>query len=281
MNPRWPIYIPSKGRSESRITIRALARRNIPFFVVVEPQEHDAYAAILPAQGTLLTLPWSNRPDGLVAARNWIRAHAEAAGHRWHWQLDDNIWSFYRLHRGLKWRTTDGTTFAAIEHWADRYQNVAVAGMQYELLTPRRQQQPPMILNTRVYSCCLFNHASPHWWRDIYNDDTDLCLRNLKDGWVTALFVAFLAKKNGTMRVPGGNTPIYQANGRWLMAQSLLHQHPDVTRVIWRYGRWQHLVDYSRFRGNALRLKPGAQVPESPDEFGMVLRTPDGVASPP
>jgi len=138
-----------------------------------------------------------------------------------------------------------------------------------------------MILNTRVYSCCLFNHASPHWWRGIYNDDTDLCLRNLKDGWVTALFVAFLAAKIATMRVKGGNTPIYQSNGRWLMAQSLLHQHPDVTTVIWRWNRWQHLVDYARFRANALKLKPGVTLPEGSDEFGMVLRTPTEVSSTP
>ncbi len=149
MNPTYPIYVPTKGRADSRLTIRALTRRNIPFRVVVEPQEVDTYLTPFPRKhgnldpSQLLVLPWSNRPDGLVAARNWIRAHAEAEGHAWHWQLDDNIRGFYRLHQNIEWRTTDGAPFYAIEQWASRYENVAIAGMQYELLAPRHHRQPP------------------------------------------------------------------------------------------------------------------------------------------
>ena len=43
--PRHPLYIPSKGRAASMMTSRALTKMGIPHFVVVEPQEVDAYRA--------------------------------------------------------------------------------------------------------------------------------------------------------------------------------------------------------------------------------------------
>jgi hypothetical protein len=36
MNPRWPIYIVSKGRAKTRLTMRSLDEINVPYFVVVD-----------------------------------------------------------------------------------------------------------------------------------------------------------------------------------------------------------------------------------------------------
>ncbi len=55
------------------------------------------------------------------------------------------------------------------------------------------------------------------------------------------------------------------------MARSLVRQHPDVTRIHRRWGRWQHVVDYRPFRKNALKLRPGVTLPTGPDEYGMRL----------
>ena len=65
-----------------------------------------------------------------------------------------------------------------------------------------------------------------------------------------------------TMKMKGGNTDVlYTQNekmdGRLLMAQSLYNQHPDVTKVVWKWGRWQHSVDYRPFAKNKLKLKEG------------------------
>ena len=40
MNPKYPIYILSKGRWESRLTVKTLEKKNVPFRVVVEPDEY-------------------------------------------------------------------------------------------------------------------------------------------------------------------------------------------------------------------------------------------------
>ena len=44
MNPKYPIYIISKGRAESRLTSKALERLKVPYRIVIEPQEYDEYA---------------------------------------------------------------------------------------------------------------------------------------------------------------------------------------------------------------------------------------------
>lgn len=43
--PRYPLYIVSKGRADSRITHRALLAMRVPHYIVVEPAEVDLYRA--------------------------------------------------------------------------------------------------------------------------------------------------------------------------------------------------------------------------------------------
>jgi hypothetical protein len=271
MNPKYPVYIISKGRWESRLTVKALTERRIPHSVVIEPQEYEQYAAVVdPA--TILVLPFSNLGQGSIPARNWVWDHAVKVGAARHWILDDNIRTFYRLHENQKIRTDSGTTFRIIEDWADRYTNVALASMQYQYLAKRKQQIKPIVMNTRIYSCILIKNEIPYRWRGRYNEDTDLSLRALKDGWCTAEFQAFLADKITTMVMKGGNTDeLYQGDGRLKMAQSLQQQHPDVTKIAWKWGRWQHQVDYRPFKRNRLIPKPGIVIPEGVNNYGMKL----------
>jgi hypothetical protein len=264
----------SKGRWESRKTVKALLKRNIPHRVVIEPQEYEQYAAVIDPT-TLLVLPFSNLGQGSIPARNWVWEHSVTEGHERHWILDDNIRDFYRLHQNIKYRTDSGATFAAIEDFVDRYTNIALAGMQYELLAPRKYKSPPFLLNTRIYSCILIQNDIPYRWRGRYNEDTDLSLRALKDGWCTVLFYAFLADKQATMTMKGGNTEsLYKLqgkDGRLLMAQSLQQQHPDVTTIVHKWGRWQHQVDYRPFKANRLIRKPGVEIPQGVNNYGMQL----------
>lgn len=275
MNPRYPVYVISKGRWESRLTAKALTDRNIPYRVVIEPQEYTQYAAVIdPA--TLLTLPFSNLGQGSIPARNWVWEHSISEGTERHWILDDNIKSFFRFNNNLKVPTASGAAFRAAEDFVDRYENVAISGFNYFMFASRKATPPPFTLNTRIYSCILIKNDIPYRWRGRYNEDTDLSLRVLKDGWCTVLFQAFLAEKAVTMTMKGGNTEaLYklgdQQDGRLLMAQSLQQQHPDVTKIAWKWGRWQHQVDYRPFKNNQLRRKPGVVIPEGPNEYGMKL----------
>ena len=273
--PRYPVYVISKGRWESRLTSRALERIETPYRIVVEPQEYEAYAAVIdPAK--ILVLPFSNLGQGSIPARNWVWDHATDEGHARHWIVDDNISTFFRFNRNLKVPVSSGNIFCAMEDFTDRYENIPIAGPNYKMFASRKTVIPPLFLNTRVYSCILLSNDVPYRWRGRYNEDTDLSLRLLKDGYCTVLFNAFLAEKMTTMAMTGGNTEaLYKLNdgldGRLLMAQSLQRQHPDVVKITRKWGRWQHQVDYRPFKHNRLIRKPGVEIPDEPNEYGMRL----------
>ena len=276
MKPRYPVYVISKGRWDSRLTSKAFERMGLLYRIVVEPQEFDRYASVIDRR-KILVLPFSNLGLGGIPARNWVWEHSITEGHARHWIVDDNISHFDRLHQNRKTRAVGGAVFCAMEDFVDRYQNAPMAGPNYRGLVKQNQKNiPPFYLNHRVYSCILLSNSVPHRWRGRYNEDTDLSLRFLKDGYCTVLFNAFLAQKVPTMTMKGGNTDeLYKQDagfdGRLEMARSLQRQHPDVVKITRKWGRWQHHVDYRPFKGNKLIRKPGVVIPEGVNDYGMRL----------
>lgn len=282
--PRYPVYVPSKGRYRSgdAITVKALQRDGVPFYLVVEPQEADLYAPLVPAD-CLLVLPFSDLGQGSIPARNWIREHAEAAGHKRHWQLDDNISIFYRFWEGVRVPVRGGIALRVCEDLTDRFSNVGVSGLNYTMFVNAKATRDPFLANVHVYSCTLVNHAMPYRWRLRYNEDTDLCLQALTNGWATIAVNAFNAQKTWTMVMKGGNTDaLYREEGeeserdtfgRYQMARMLEREWPGTVRVIRTYGRYQHSVNWSAF-DVPLRLWDDVDLSTLPevDEYGMVLR---------
>jgi len=276
VNPSYPVYIISKGRWESRFTSNALEEMSVPYHIVIEPQEYDQYAAVIDSD-RILVLPFSELGQGSIPARNWVWEHSIEQGAERHWILDDNIKKFLRFNHNARVPVADGAIFRIAEDFVNRYANVALAGFHYRMFAPRKvKHRRPLILNTRIYSCILIRNELPYRWRGRYNEDTDLSLRVLKDGWCTVLFKAFLAFKVTTLTMKGGNTDeLYrqdeQFDGRLEMAKSLQRQHPDVTKIVWKWGRWQHQVDYRPFKANRLKLKEGIVIPQGVNNYGMVL----------
>lgn len=277
MNPRYPVYIISKGRWESRFTVRQLEMMGVPYKIVIEPQEYDKYAEVINKKN-ILVLPFSNLGQGSIPARNWVWEYSISIGAKRHWILDDNLERFLRLNKNEYHPVTSGTIFRAAEDFTDRYENVALSGLQYFMFVLRKTYYPPYRTNTRIYSCILINNSLTHRWRGRYNEDTDLSIRVLKDGWCTILFITFLVTKTVTMTLSGGNTDeLYkrsdkkEEDGRWQMAESLRLQHPDITKITWKWGRWQHHVDYTPFERNKLIRRKNIIIPEGVDNYGMKL----------
>ena len=244
---------------------------NTNYFIVVEPSEREEYSRhILPEK--ILTLPANNMK--LIGARNWIKAHSIRNGHEKHWQLDDNITKFSRLNNNLQIEVTSDAIFRAAEDFCDRYENIAFAGFQYDFFAISRCEHPAFRINTRIYSCTLVDNKFNYAWRSVYNDDTDVCLRALKNGLCTVLFYAFIQHKMATMSVSGGNTEeLYLIeNGRLKMAEALQKLHPDVAKVAHIFNRPQHHVDYRPFKENKLIPKINiSEIPETNNEYGMIL----------
>jgi hypothetical protein len=279
--PQYPIYVVSKGRADSSLTAKALLRDGVPFKVVVEPQEREAYARAL-GDERLLILPFSNLGRGSIPARNWIKAHATESGAARHWILDDNIHGFRRMWKDWRIPCEAGPAFAAIEDFADRHENVGIAGMNYMKFGFPKMRA--FYLNVHVYSCMLIDNALPLEWRGRYNEDTDLCLQALSSGWCTLLDNQFLADKKTSMTMTGGNTDqLYKGDGRFEMADDLRRAWPGVVQVTREYGRPQHEVRWQVFT-TKLVPKPAFRQPTGllafvvppvvvpPNDYGLTLK---------
>ena len=300
MDNLFPIYIPSKGRSEYMITSKALTLMGVQHYIVVEPSQVAEYQEAVKRMNlmaTVLELDMSykeryelcddlglTKSTGPGPARNFIWDHSISLGAKWHWTIDDNIKSFLRLNKNLKVPVSDGTIIRCMEDFCLRYKNVGMAGPNYFRFSSRKSKQPPLSLNTRIYSCNLIRNDVPFRWRGRYNEDTILSLDMLKAGWCTIQFNAFLQYKLDTQHLKGGNTAeFYHAEGKvqpgqkyadtGTLAKSAMQVkvHPDVSRLVWRFGRIHHHVDYRPFKKNKLQLRPDAIIPDEPNNYGMKL----------
>ena len=268
---------------------------------MVEPHQVDDYVAAVRDMGLLATvleldLSFKDRYEvcddlgltkstGPGPARNFAWEHSISAGHPWHWVIDDNIKAFYRLNHNLKVPVSDGTIFRCMEDFVLRYRNVGMAGPNYFMFASRKSKMPPFVANTRIYSCNLIRTDVPKRWRGRYNEDAILSLDMLKAGWCTIQFNAFLQEKMETQKLPGGNTDeFYLAEGKKQAGQKyadtgtvakskmLCAVHPDVSELVWRFRRVHHHVDYSPFKSLKLVRRPGVEVRDEVDNYGMVLQ---------
>ncbi len=304
-SPEFPIYIPSKGRHEYMMTSKALTKMGIHHHVIVEPQQMDDYRRAVHEMAlsvTLLELDMGmksrydlcdtlglSKSTGSGPARNFAWEHARSIGAPFHWTIDDNIQFFARLNHNMKIPVADGSTLYAMETFVQRYRNIAMAGPNYWMFAPRKTKQPPYVLNTRIYSCNLIRTDLPFRWRGRYNEDTILSIDLLKAGWCTVLFNAFLQYKLPTQTLKGGNTDElyhgggakagqYSPTGTIEKSQMLVRTHGDVARIVQRFNRVHHHVDYRGFTQRLVK-RPGVVIPQGVNNFGMELVKLEGVKS--
>ncbi|NBS70602.1 hypothetical protein EBT31_17055 [bacterium] len=276
------MYIVSKGRWSNPLTHKALTVMGVPHFIVVEAEEMEQYRAATTA--TLLELPTQyleeydtcdtlgfTKGKGPGAARNFALDHATSLGAARHWVMDDNIDAFHYLTHNEKYEVECDATIRAMEDFVDRYENIALAGPNYYSFAKKTDALPAFVKNTRIYSCLLIDNTAGFRWRGRYNEDTDLSLRVLKAGLCTVQFNAFLAGKVTTQRMNGGNTAeFYAKEGTLPKSQMLADLHPDVAKVVWRFNRWHHHVDYRPFKANQLIRRADCIVPRDASAYAMV-----------
>ena len=114
MNPKYPIYIVSKNRSDTRFTSKALEKMNVPYHIIIEASDRDKYSAVIDKQ-KILILPEKyldeydtfddlgrTKSTGPGAARNFAWDHSVKRGAERHWVMDDNIVGFMRWNNNLQ-----------------------------------------------------------------------------------------------------------------------------------------------------------------------------------
>ncbi len=287
--PKYPIYIVSKGRWKSRLTSKSLEYMNVDYKIVVEKSEYKKYSKVINKK-KILVLPQSfldeydtcddlgnSKSKGPGAARNFCWEHSIKQGFRMHWVMDDNLDSFYRLNKNMKIKAMTGTIFRCAEIFVNRYKNINLSGFNYDKFCKSRDRLPPYVLNTRIYSCLLIKNNISYRWRGRYNEDTDLSLRILKDGFCTIQFNAFLCGKIATQIMKGGNTKeFYSKEGTINKTLMLQRLHPNLTEVVWRFNRWHHQVCYRYFKKNRLIKKKRFKDIQGINNYGMELKYIEG-----
>ncbi len=181
-----PIYVPSKGRADGSPTAALLTAEDIPYTFVVEPDDTTSYTDAYP-QADVLTLPESNR--GLYYSRNWIKQYSREQGQKRHWQFDDDVEQILKFSRGKRSHVATAPTLELLGEWADRYTNLAIAGMMYQ--TYGFRIPGPFSLNKGVASAVLVDNGTPYEWRDVGVEDFDYCLQVLTGGDCTVLWHLF------------------------------------------------------------------------------------------
>ncbi len=258
------------------------------WYAVVEPQEYDKYAAAIPKRNIIvLNMAYKEQYDyldglgltkgsGSGPARNFIWDTAAQMGCDYHWIMDDNIVQFTRWNNNYRFEVLSGVFFRVMEDFVQRYENIGMAGPNYRAFLPRKYKRPPFLLNTRIYSCNLIRNDLPYRWRGRYNEDTILSLDMLRDGWCTCLFNAFQQDKMVTMAVKGGNTTSIYAEGTYPKSKLLVDEFPEYARLVEKYGRPHHFVDWTQFRSNRLKICEGIVIPEGTNDYGMELMNING-----
>ena len=283
---KYPIYIVSKGRALFCSTSQELSKMEVKHFVVVEPDDVVLYKENVENEfATIIELDMNYKKNydtfddlgdtkskGPGGARNFCWEHSMENGHAMHWVFDDNANDGFKiLDKNRRIRSRTGAMFKAAEDFVDRYSNVAISGFNYWEFCPDTQNYPPYVTNTRIYSFLLIRNDIPYRWRGRYNEDTDICLRVLKDGWCTVQFNAFLASKAKTQSVVGGNTEaFYSKEGTYPKSKMIEDMHPDVAKVVWKFSRWHHYVDYSGYK-QKLIYKEGLKFEDKIDNYGMTI----------
>lgn len=249
--PKYPVYIVSKGRAKTGQTARYFREAGIPYLVAVEQHEVDEYAAQV-GMSKILVLPFSNLGLGSYPARNYCWEHAKSAGHNRHWVFDDNIRGFARwIDAKKKYGNYSTAPILFAEQYADATKTniVGFQGHGFSMRPPKH----PWLLNVKVYSAMLIDCSMPYRWRLKYNEDVDLCLQVLHNGGTTASCVYYLANKIGTpVKMKGGNQDeLYKGNDprkKLLKAKMLEAVWPQYAKTVIRFNRYHHFVDWKVFQ---------------------------------
>lgn len=204
-----PIYIASKGRAKTCSTARMLVDEGTPFYLVVEPQDAEAYQNEFHSS-TIIVLPENNK--GITYARNQILDFAFGGPSHWFWMLDDDI-KYFHLVQGDK-KTKKCSALMALktaEKVLCGIENLAVGALEYQQYAWAAKKE--MAMNSYCDVAVLINieMTSRIHYREDCKEDRDFVLQCLSMGYQSArsTWTAFSVPKNGSNK--GGLHDAYKS----------------------------------------------------------------------
>jgi len=249
--PKYPVYIISKGRYEKTYTADMFSKYNIDYLIAVEPQEYDLYCKKLGIK-RVIKLPFSNLGLGSYPARNFCWEHAKERGYKYHWLFDDNIRCMLKWINGKREYHADAKkALLYIENKLNK-SLFDIMGFEYKYFSTKPPKND-FKYNCHVYSAMLIKNNLPYRWRLKYNEDIDLCLQVLHNGGNTASCQYYLSDKVSTStKMKGGNqTELYKNNSKeknLLKAKTIEAVWPQYCKTVIRFNRHHHLINWKQFK---------------------------------
>jgi len=283
--PRYPIYIPSKNRAEKGHTAKMFLSDDVPFRVVVEPQDVRLYANEIGSKH-VLSLPKNNQ--GLQFSRNWIKDHSIDNGDVRHWQFDDDNLNMMTMVKGYRVPCDSNVALATLEDFVDRYENVGLASFNDEKFVSttgawKKVGLSPFYLNNRCYTVFLVLNSLLFEFHH-YNEDTDMTLQVLAAGLCTVLFNMFMMSTKATFSQAGGQTAMYLNDGRLRMSREMERRWPGVVTTKRKFGHPQHHIKglWKKFDTQLARRKDidWKGLESGPNDYGLKLKAVKAVRSP-
>jgi hypothetical protein len=229
----YPIYIPTKGRPDKCHTAQNFQKHQIPFKLVVEPQDLESYKEHYP---DFYLVSLDKNDQGIAYARNFIKKLSQSNKDTYHWQIDDNIRHVKEQIDGKYISIDPAIGFEKIQSHVEQFTNIGAAGMSHLAFAFSKEED--IQINQQVYSCVLFKNDNTLEWRKDCVEDTDYSVQLLMAGFCTLLFTRIGIDKVHSLSMSGGNTDSeYAGDGRYQRAKGLQRNWPGMFNIVYAFGK--------------------------------------------
>lgn len=223
------ILIPSKGRAGRAKCVELLLQETCDFWIVVEPQEADAYRAAYP-RAMFFTLEENNR--GITYVRNSCLDLAGKMGFKWFWMLDDDINTMGVVSGGRVTKHPFTHVLAEAQKTFASYESqMAIGALEYQQYAWAAKK--PYAFNSYCDTCVCLNYDIMKRFRyapDV-KEDRDMVLQVLSAGYITARTTrhCFGSPKNGSNQ--GGLQDAYKAGLEQTWSANMVKKWPGLCQL--------------------------------------------------
>ncbi len=240
----FPVFILTKGRAEIATTPSVLEADNVPYALVVEPQEAEVYRLNYP-RAEIVVLPKDNQ--GLAYACYWLVEYVRSNSLTWFWRMDDNLGKFGETRCRRVCNMPAGAILSRAElatEWSNR---LGLVGLQYTQYAWAARKQ--YTINRMAAACYLQNAASGIQY-DLglpAKQDVDLTLRHVTQGWYTLIWQTLsMSKPTIASWTRGGQCEMYNKRKDWDDARRLRVLWPQYVKLVMKRGRLDVKIDWAK-----------------------------------
>lgn len=243
------VWIPSKGRPDFK-TAHLLQAADVPYTVVVEPQDEAAYKAA--GHPHVVVLPENDR--GICYARNFMLDEAKySLPTEWHWFIDDDITGFTAYNPDTdKHEPADAYDVlmgATREAMKDR---VVIAGLEMAQFAWSAKGKTRH--NTQCIQCVLINVRNGWFitYPDHYMEDREICMSAIASGYRTARYTRWAYRTPPMGSNKGGCQSFEQrADRQKAGVDALVRKYgEDVVKPVFKpkLGWWDCRINWRRLQ---------------------------------